>query len=82
MPRRRDVLSVSSTRAPGIRAGVRAPGGLACSCRHPDQRLAGQVGLGDLLLAGQPVAGGSTPTRGSVYSGVTRRPASSMGSRT
>jgi hypothetical protein len=24
----------------------------------PDERLAGQVGLGDLLLAGQPVAGG------------------------
>ena len=36
---------------PGVR--MRAPGGLRARVGMPDQRLAGQVGLGDLILAGQ-----------------------------
>ncbi|MET0495228.1 MAG: NAD(P)-binding domain-containing protein [Actinoplanes sp.] len=38
---------------------MRAPGGLGARVRIPEQRLPGQARLGDLLLAGQPVAGGN-----------------------
>jgi hypothetical protein len=39
-------------------SGVGAPGGLRARAGMPDQRLTCQVGLDDLLLAGQPVARG------------------------
>ena len=39
---------------PGV--GVRPPGRLGAGVARPDQRLAGQVGLGDLLLAGAKAA--------------------------
>lgn len=67
-------------RVPGI--AERALGGLRARVTVPDQRFTGQVGLGDLLLTGKPVSGGQYRYPRLVYSGVTRRPASSMGSRT
>ncbi len=50
--------SVSSTPRTGYPALGSGLGGLRARDTVPDQRFAGQVGLGDLLLAGEPVSGG------------------------